>query len=37
VKAQVRDVWQHKDLGSATGSFTATVAPHSAVIVTVKP
>jgi len=37
VKAQVRDLWQHKDLGSMTGSFTATVAPHAAVIVTVKP
>jgi alpha-galactosidase len=37
VKAQLRDVWQHKDLGAATGSFTATVAPHAAMIVTVKP
>ena len=37
LKAQVRDLWQHKDLGSMTGFFTATVAPHAAVIVTVKP
>jgi alpha-galactosidase len=37
VKAQLRDVWQHKDLGAATGSFTATVAPHAAMILTVKP
>jgi alpha-galactosidase len=37
VKAQLRDLWQHTDLGSATGSFTATVAPHAAMILTVKP
>jgi alpha-galactosidase len=37
LSASLRDVWQHKDLGSMTGSFTATVAPHAAVIVTVRP
>ncbi len=37
LQAQVRDLWQHKDLGSMTGSYTATVAPHAAVILTVKP
>jgi len=30
-------VGEHKDLGTMTGSFTATVAPHGAVIVTVRP
>ena len=35
--AALHDVWQHKDLGTMTGSFTATVASHAAVIVTVKP
>jgi len=37
LSASLRDVWQHKDLGSMTGSYTATVAPHSAVIVTIRP
>jgi alpha-galactosidase len=35
--AALHDVWQHKDLGTMTGSFTATVAPHAALIVTVRP
>ena len=35
--AQLRDLWQHKDLGAKSGSFTATVAPHAVVLVTVKP
>jgi alpha-galactosidase len=35
--AALRDVWQRKDLGTMKGSFTATVAPHSAVIVIVRP
>ena len=37
VPAKLRDVWQKKDLGTVTGSYTATVAPHAAVLVTVKP
>ena len=37
LSAALHDVWQHKDLGAMTGSFTATVAPHAAVIVTVRP
>jgi alpha-galactosidase len=37
LSAALHDVWQHKDLGTMTGSFTATVAPHAALIVTVKP
>ena len=37
LSAQLRDLWQHKDLGAKSGSFTATVAPHAALLVTVKP
>ncbi|MGO9240992.1 MAG: glycoside hydrolase family 27 protein [Bryobacteraceae bacterium] len=37
VKARLRSLWEHKDLGSMTGSYTATVAPHAALILTVKP
>jgi alpha-galactosidase len=37
LSAQLRDLWQHKDLGAKSGSFTATVPPHAAVLVTVKP
>ena len=37
LSAQLRDHWQHKDLGAKSGSFTATIAPHAAVLVTVKP
>jgi alpha-galactosidase len=33
----VRDLWQHKDLGSVTGKFTATVASHGVVMVRIKP
>jgi alpha-galactosidase len=37
LSAKVRDLWEHKDLGSFTGSYKATVAPHSVVMVTVLP
>ena len=37
LSAQLRDLWQHKDLGAKTGSFTATVPSHAAVLVSVKP
>jgi alpha-galactosidase len=37
LSAKVRDLWQAKDLGEHTGRFSATVAPHSVVMVTVKP
>jgi alpha-galactosidase len=37
LSAALHEVWQHKDLGTMAGSFTATVAPHAAVIVTVRP
>jgi len=35
--AAVRDVWTKKDLGKRTGSFSATVASHGVVMVTIKP
>ena len=30
-------LWQHKELGKATGKFSASVAPHGVVMATVKP
>ena len=35
--ASVRDLWQHKDLGKFTGKFSAPVASHGVVMITVKP
>ncbi len=35
--ASVRDLWQRKDLGKFTGKFSAQVASHAVVMVTVKP
>jgi alpha-galactosidase len=37
IPAAVRDLWEHKDLGKFTGSFSATVPSHGVVMVTVKP
>jgi alpha-galactosidase len=37
VSASVRDLWQHKDLGKFSGKFSAPVASHGVVVVTVKP
>ncbi len=37
LSALVRDLWQAKDLGEHKGMFSAMVAPHSVVMVTVKP
>jgi alpha-galactosidase len=34
---KVRDLWGHKDLGSFTGSFTATVPTHDVVMVKISP
>eukprot|EP01102_Stenamoeba_stenopodia_P020805 TRINITY_DN8243_c0_g1_i4.p1 TRINITY_DN8243_c0_g1~~TRINITY_DN8243_c0_g1_i4.p1 ORF type:complete len:439 (-),score=84.44 TRINITY_DN8243_c0_g1_i4:151-1410(-) len=33
----LRDLWAHEDLGSFTNNFTAVVAPHGVVFVTVSP
>jgi alpha-galactosidase len=35
--AQVRDLWQHKDLGKFSGKFSAPVASHGVVMVAVRP
>jgi len=35
-KVQVRDLWQHKDLGHFEGSYTAEVPRHGAVLVKVQ-
>ena len=37
LSANVRDLWQKKDLGKMHGEFSAQVAPHSAVMITIKP
>jgi alpha-galactosidase len=37
IGASVHDLWQHKDLGKFTGKFSAAVAPHGVVMITVKP
>ncbi len=37
LSAKVRDLWLAKDLGEHKGTFSATVAPHSVVMVTVTP
>jgi alpha-galactosidase len=37
VPASVRDLWLHKDLGKFTGKFSAGVASHGVVMVTIKP
>ena len=36
-KAEVRDLWNHRDLGAFTGRYTATVEPHSLALVKVTP
>jgi len=35
--AAVRDLWEHKDLGRFTGKFSAPVASHGVVVVSVRP
>jgi alpha-galactosidase len=37
LSAAVQDLWAHKDLGKFTGKFSATVASHGVVMVTVRP
>lgn len=37
IAASVRDLWQHKDLGKFTAQFSAPVASHGVVMVTVRP
>lgn len=35
--AAVRDLWKHQNMGTFTGSYSATVQPHSVVMVTLSP
>lgn len=37
LQAKVRDLWQKKDLGKFTGSFTADVPPHDVTMVKIVP
>ncbi|MGD0482782.1 MAG: glycoside hydrolase family 27 protein, partial [Terracidiphilus sp.] len=37
LNAQIRDLWKAKDMGSAKSSYTAEVASHGVVMLTVKP
>ena len=37
VSAAVRDLWAHQDLGSQQGGFSAKVASHGVLLVTVRP
>jgi alpha-galactosidase len=37
LSVRVRDLWQAKDLGERKGEFSSTVAPHSIVMLTMKP
>jgi alpha-galactosidase len=37
LKAGIRDLWAHKELGDFTGSFSAKVASHGVVMVKVNP
>jgi alpha-galactosidase len=37
LSATVRDLWQHKDLGAFAGKFSAPVASHGVVMITVHP
>ncbi|MFF3990865.1 fibronectin type III domain-containing protein [Streptomyces sp. NPDC001797] len=36
-KARIRDLWSHKDLGSASGRFTANLAPHGSRLLRITP
>jgi alpha-galactosidase len=37
LSAEVRDLWQHKDMGAFTGKFPASVVSHGVVMVEVRP
>jgi alpha-galactosidase len=37
LRAAVRDLWQHKDLGTFTEKFSASVPSHAVVMVTIRP
>jgi len=37
LSASVRDLWQHKDVGTFTGKFSSAVPPHGIVMVRISP
>ena len=37
LSAAVRDLWAHRDLGQATGKYSASVPAHGVVMLTIKP
>ena len=37
LKAALRDLWEHRELGARSGAFTATVEPHGVVMLKVQP
>jgi alpha-galactosidase len=37
LRASVRDLWQHKEIGTFAGKFSAQVPSHGVVMVTVRP
>ena len=37
VAENVRDLWEHKDMGSMNGSFSTRLEPHSCVVIRIKP
>jgi alpha-galactosidase len=37
LSAGVRDLWEHKDVGKATGKFSARVGSHSVVLIKIQP
>ena len=37
LRARVRDLWAHRDVGTRAGFFTATVVPHGVVMLKVQP
>ena len=37
LSASVRDLWEKKDLGKSSRKFSAKVAPHGVMMVTMKP
>jgi alpha-galactosidase len=37
VRAKVRDLWAHRDVGRWTGSIDATVEPHGVAMFTIEP
>jgi len=37
IRAAVRDIWQHKEVGNFSGKFSASVPSHGVVMLTVRP